>query len=141
MNPIYNPEKEPLRTRSDTFIRIEEFANDFRKSKGLAAFLAFMLLGIALANMGTSVAANILTRKVTIWQNASDSASLTTTNGIEVSTLTTMRYGVSAECSSLESMQQSSSISVNFSPLDNTNIFTAHVASVLTIPVPQSPCG
>ena len=133
---MYVQEKEPLRERSDTFIKIEEFAKDFGKSKSFALFFIFVSISLAVTNIGTSVAANILTRKVTVQGPA-----LTTTDGVQVSTLSTLQYGIPAECSTLESIQQSSSISVDFSPLDSTNVFTARIASVLSIPVPQSTCG
>jgi hypothetical protein len=139
MNPMVEVDmKEPLRPRSQTFLKVEELFHKMSAFKSFGVAFCFVLVAISLANLGTGIGANILTR--TLISSADSDATyavLTTPNGVPVSTQQTFVEARVDECGDYENIRNSDSIRFHTSGLE----LNARVASVVTIPTDQSLCG
>jgi hypothetical protein len=131
------PEVQLLRERSETFNRVDDV---FRKVSNVKTVLVVFFACVAtlsVANLGSSVWANVLTRNVNVNGNQLQNA----VNGKTVGTAAAVVQGAVRECDAYDAILDASSITVGYAHDATTNAFSAKVASVLTVPSAQSMCG
>jgi hypothetical protein len=147
MNPCVDDkfrESERLRQRSETFVRVDEVFQKVSNLKSVSVALFALVVLLSATNLGSSVGANILTRKLTVDRRAGTAAAVQMTDGRNrnVATATSALQGAVRECETYEHIREASSIQAGFAGAGGAkSAFTARVVSVLTVPSPQSACG
>jgi hypothetical protein len=147
VNPYFDPPLSPraeaqlLRERSETFNRVDDVFKKVSNLRTITVVVFACIATLSVVNLGSSVWANVLTRNTRTTQTARDAALLQDAAGRTLATATTVIEGVVRECESYDALLDASSVSVLYSYNDAQSIFSAKVASVLTVPSAQSLCG